>query len=124
MGHGLFSPYVNRCFIANHFQAFQSILFKIFIGNNGNKWVTVVPQCVFYLAEFHDNLFVIHAHGEFHDNLFVIHAHGEFHDNLFVIHAHGLSQQGVWVPFWTPKPLKSTPQDPRKFCEKFLKMSI
>ena len=24
---------------------------------------------------------------------------------------HGLSQQGVWVPFWTPKPLKSTPQD-------------
>ena len=24
---------------------------------------------------------------------------------------HGLSQQGVWVPFWTPKPLKRTPQD-------------
>ena len=24
---------------------------------------------------------------------------------------HGLSQQGVWVSFWTPKPLKSTPQD-------------
>ena len=23
----------------------------------------------------------------------------------------GLSQQGVWVPFWTPKPLKTTPQD-------------
>ena len=25
--------------------------------------------------------------------------------------SHGLSQQGVWVPFWTPKPLKRTPQD-------------
>ena len=24
---------------------------------------------------------------------------------------HGLSQQGVWVPFLTPKPLKRTPQD-------------
>ena len=24
---------------------------------------------------------------------------------------YGLSQQGVWVSFWTPKPLKSTPQD-------------
>ena len=23
---------------------------------------------------------------------------------------HGLSQQGVWVLFWTPKPLKRTPQ--------------
>ena len=31
---------------------------------------------------------------------------------------HGLSQQGVWVSFWTPKPLKSTPQDTQKFlCE-------
>ena len=38
---------------------------------------------------------------------------------------HGLSQQGVWVSFWTPKPLKSTPQDTQKrFCEEFLKMSI
>ena len=27
---------------------------------------------------------------------------------------HGLSQQGVWVSFWTPKPLKSTPQDTQK----------
>ena len=27
---------------------------------------------------------------------------------------HGLSQQGVWVPFWTPKPLKRTPQDTHK----------
>ena len=25
--------------------------------------------------------------------------------------AHGLSQQGIWVPIWTPKPLKRTPQD-------------
>ena len=25
--------------------------------------------------------------------------------------SHGLSQQGVWVPFWTPKPLKRTLQD-------------
>ena len=24
---------------------------------------------------------------------------------------HGLSQQGIWVLFWTPKPLKRTPQD-------------
>ena len=31
---------------------------------------------------------------------------------------HGLSQQGVWVPFWTPKPLKRTPQDTQIFlCE-------
>ena len=28
---------------------------------------------------------------------------------------HGLSQQGVWVPFWTPKPLKRTPQDTQLF---------
>ena len=28
---------------------------------------------------------------------------------------HGLSQQGVWVSFWTPKPLKSTPQDTQIF---------
>ena len=27
---------------------------------------------------------------------------------------HGLSQQAVWVPFWTPKPLKRTPQDTQK----------
>ena len=25
------------------------------------------------------------------------------------------SQQGVWVSFWTPKPLKSTPQDTQRF---------
>ena len=24
---------------------------------------------------------------------------------------HGLSQQGVWVPFWTPKPFKRILQD-------------
>ena len=29
--------------------------------------------------------------------------------------AHGLSQQGVWVSFWTPKPLKRTPQDTQIF---------
>ena len=34
---------------------------------------------------------------------------------------HGLSQQEVWVPFWTPKPLKSTPQDTQIFCVEFLK---
>ena len=28
---------------------------------------------------------------------------------------HSLSQQGVWVPFWTPKPLKRTPQDTEIF---------
>ena len=28
---------------------------------------------------------------------------------------HGLSQQGVWVPFWTPKPLKRTPEDTQIF---------
>ena len=34
---------------------------------------------------------------------------------------HGLSQQGVWVPFWTPKPLKRTPQDTQIFlCGFFL----
>ena len=27
---------------------------------------------------------------------------------------HGLSQQGVWVPFWTPEPLKRTPQNTQK----------
>ena len=31
--------------------------------------------------------------------------------NLMYGPIHGLSQQGVWVPFWTPKPLKRTPQD-------------
>ena len=37
------------------------------------------------------------------------------HTNKYLVHLdhvqHGLSQQGVWVSFWTPKPLKSTPQD-------------
>ena len=28
---------------------------------------------------------------------------------------HGLSQQGVWVPFLTPEPLKRTPQDTHIF---------
>ena len=34
---------------------------------------------------------------------------------------HGLSQQGVWVPFWTPKPLKRTPQDTPNFLCGILK---
>ena len=29
--------------------------------------------------------------------------------------SHGLSQQGVWVPFWTPKPLNRAPQDTQIF---------
>ena len=33
----------------------------------------------------------------------------------FMTHSHSLSQQGVWVSFWTPKPLKSTPQD-TQYC--------
>ena len=37
---------------------------------------------------------------------------------LYDVGAHGLSQQGVWVPFWTPKPLKSTPQNTQNMlCE-------
>ena len=28
---------------------------------------------------------------------------------------HGLSQHSVWVPFWTPKPLKRAPQDTQIF---------
>ena len=28
---------------------------------------------------------------------------------------HGLSQQGAWVPFWTPKPLERNPQDTQIF---------
>ena len=34
---------------------------------------------------------------------------------LAISSSHGLSQQGVWVPFWTPKPLKRTPQDTQFF---------
>ena len=34
------------------------------------------------------------------------------------------SKQGVSVSFWTPEPLKSTPQDTHFFGEEFLKMSI
>ena len=30
-------------------------------------------------------------------------------------HKHGLSQQGVWVPFRTPEPLKRTPKDTQKY---------
>ena len=37
----------------------------------------------------------------------------EVRKNNFQCLTHGLSQQGVWVPFWTPKPLKRTPQDPQ-----------
>ena len=32
---------------------------------------------------------------------------------------HGLSQQGVWGPFWTTKPLKRTPQDTQFFVWNF-----
>ena len=32
-----------------------------------------------------------------------------------ILRDHGLSQQGIWVPFWTPKPLKRTPQDTQIF---------
>ena len=39
----------------------------------------------------------------------------EVPQNGLIILAHGLSQQGVWVPFWTPKPLKRTPQDTQFF---------
>ena len=35
---------------------------------------------------------------------------------------HGLSQQDVWVPFWTPKPLKRAPQDTHFFSVEFLKI--
>ena len=31
------------------------------------------------------------------------------------LNVYGLSQQGIWVPFWTPKPLKRTPQDTHFF---------
>ena len=34
---------------------------------------------------------------------------------LLQSHVHGLSQQGVWVPFLTPKTLKRTPQDTQIF---------
>ena len=40
---------------------------------------------------------------------------------------HGLSQQGVWVPFWTPIPFKRTPQDTQKILcaiSKNLKLKI
>ena len=30
---------------------------------------------------------------------------------------HGLGQHGVWMPFWTPKPLKRTPQDTQFFLK-------
>ena len=35
--------------------------------------------------------------------------------NPFLHRRHGLSQQGVWVPFCTPKPLKRTPLDTQIF---------
>ena len=31
--------------------------------------------------------------------------------SMFVFGKNPPTQQGVWVPFWTPKPLKRTPQD-------------
>ena len=42
------------------------------------------------------------------------HIHISLYGSNYVV-AHGLSQQGVWVSFWTPKPLKSTPQDTQHF---------
>ena len=42
--------------------------------------------------------------------------------SMNVTQEHGLSQQGVWVSYWTPKPLKSTPRDTHFFLVKnFLK---
>ena len=37
---------------------------------------------------------------------------------------HSLSQQGVWVSFGHPNPLKVPLRIPTFFCEEFLKMSI
>ena len=37
------------------------------------------------------------------------------HIDLLCTLKQGLNQQGVWVPFWTPKPLKRTPQDTQIF---------
>ena len=40
---------------------------------------------------------------------------------------HGLSQQGVWVLFWTPEPLKRTPQDTQKILRgisKYLNLKL
>ena len=34
---------------------------------------------------------------------------------MFMVETWSLSQQGVWVPFWTPKPLKRIPQDTQFF---------
>ena len=36
----------------------------------------------------------------------------------------GLSQQSVWVRFWTHKPLKRTLRTPKFYCVEFLKISI
>ena len=36
---------------------------------------------------------------------------------------HGLSQQGIWVSFWTPRPLKSISQD-TFFVGNFLKVNL
>ena len=46
-----------------------------------------------------------------------------------IYYRHGLSQQGVWVLFWTPKPLKRTPQDTHIFLcgislNPYLKLTI
>ena len=46
---------------------------------------------------------------------FVIVHSGQRYDFMSVTEHHGLSQQGAWVHFWTPKPLKRTPQDTQKF---------
>ena len=37
---------------------------------------------------------------------------------------HSLSQQGVWVSFWTPKHLKITLRTPKPFCEEFFTISF
>ena len=54
---------------------------------------------------------------------YILHFGGNSRGNMIVMNTitHGLSQQGVWVPFWTPKPLKSTPQDTQFFSVEFSK---
>ena len=102
----------------------MSVSVSIIIPNSGNKrqwcsvnnriwysyriWICMCPVCALASPIINQCNDVGHGVWKWYSNKRMFHVRpGGMR--------HGLSQQGVWVPFWTPKPLKMTPQDTQFF---------
>ena len=87
----------------------QSIFWKIFAGEIFIKHQTKTLLQIFCELFLHSK--VIFKSMRVADDTFWRNSECEWVKDL----QHGRSQQGVLVPFWTPKPLKRTPQDTQIF---------